>query len=61
MEKSAGCYGGKSLFVEFGRDDCVPENGISSGSFSEWVRSRYLVTDRPDKPVPRASELPGEG
>lgn len=60
-EKSAACYDGASIYVESGPDKCTAENGIISGEFFEWVRSKYLADSEPLKPVKRASELPGEG
>jgi hypothetical protein len=60
-EKSAACYDGASSFIEAGPDDCTAENGIVSGEFYEWVRSRYLVGSEPAEQLKRASELPGEG
>ncbi|WP_163269355.1 hypothetical protein [Chelativorans alearense] len=50
-QKAAGCFDGKSLYVESGPSDCTAENGIKQGKFSEWVRSKFLVEDRPSEPM----------
>ena len=47
---AAGCSGGKAAFVQSGRDDCSKENGISNGEFAEWVDSKGLATEKPDRP-----------
>jgi hypothetical protein len=60
-KKSAACYDGASIFVESGPDECTAENGITSGEFAEWVRSKYLADSEPLKPLKRAAGLPGEG
>lgn len=44
---NAGCYEGKSSFVQSGRDDCSEENGISDGKFAVWVRSDSLADQKP--------------
>jgi len=43
----AGCYEGVAAFVQLGRSDCSPENGISEGDFAEWVRSDALKSEKP--------------
>jgi len=47
---TAGCSGGRSAFVDFGRSDCVEENGIEDGKFAEWTRSDFLDAKRPGDP-----------
>ena len=44
---NAGCFEGKSAFVQSGRNDCSEENGISHGEFAIWVRSDFLVDQKP--------------
>lgn len=40
---SAGCYEGRSSYVEMGPSECTPENGIRNGEFAEWMRSDALA------------------
>lgn len=44
---NAGCYEGKSAFVQSGRNDCSEENGISHGEFAVWVKSDSLTDQKP--------------
>lgn len=44
---NAGCYEGKSAFVQSGRNDCSEENGISQGEFAVWVKSDSLADQKP--------------
>lgn len=47
---AAGCHDGKAAFVQSGRSDCSKENGIANGEFAEWVDSKGLATEKPDRP-----------
>lgn len=58
--KSAGCYEGRSTYVQNGQDSCSAANGIVQGEFAEWVRSDFLAAERPDAPV-AASTLDAHG
>lgn len=49
--RSAGCYDGKSAYVESGRDECSPDNGIVQGKYAEWVKSEFLAKERPAEPI----------
>lgn len=40
---TAGCFDGRSLFVESGPDACTAENGINDGELAEWIRTDFLV------------------
>ncbi|MBL0933874.1 MAG: hypothetical protein IBJ07_03895 [Rhizobiaceae bacterium] len=40
---TAGCFDGRSLFVESGLDACTAENGINDGELAEWIRTDFLV------------------
>lgn len=40
---TAGCFDGRSLFVESGPDACTAENGITDGELAEWIRTDFLV------------------
>jgi hypothetical protein len=54
---NAGCYEGRSAFVQSGRDDCSEGNGISDGKFAVWVRSDFLTSQKPaDDPAPREKD-----
>ncbi|UUP17088.1 SH3 domain-containing protein [Nitratireductor thuwali] len=46
----AACSGGRSAYVDSGRADCTPINGIVGGQFAEWVRSDLLAAQRPADP-----------
>ena len=59
--KTAGCFDGESLFVETGPSGCSAENGITDGEFSEWVKSKFLVSQPPNEPMERSSEDLAEG
>lgn len=58
--KSAGCYEGRSTYVQAGPDSCSVENGIVQGEFAEWVRSDLLAAKPPETPVP-ASTIDAHG
>lgn len=45
---SAGCYEGRSSFVESGPSGCTAENGISDGEFAEWMRADALAAQESD-------------
>jgi hypothetical protein len=47
---NASCVGGRSEYVDHGRSDCVPENGIENGRFAEWVQLNQLSAQRPADP-----------
>lgn len=51
----AACNNGVSLFVDSGNNKCNLRNGISNGTFAEWVSSKYLSTNRPASPAANAS------
>lgn len=51
--RTAGCFDGKSLYVETGRDECVADNGIVNGKYSEWVLSDFLASEAPAEPIVR--------
>jgi hypothetical protein len=59
--KTAGCFDGKSLYVETGPSDCSAENGVANGKFAEWVKSKFLVSEPPIEPMKRGPEDIGEG
>lgn len=61
--RTAGCFDGKSLYVEAGRAECVEENGIVNGKYSEWVQSQFLAQEPPAKPMnrPQPQAAGGEG
>lgn len=40
---TAGCFEGRSLFVESGPDACTAENGIRDGELAEWIRTEFLA------------------
>jgi hypothetical protein len=42
---SAGCYEGRSAYVQHGPNECTEANGIVQGEFAEWVRSEFLAED----------------
>ena len=46
---SAGCFDGRSAYVEEGPDRCLPENGIKDGEFAEWTLSDTLSSIEADK------------
>ena len=48
-EYNAMCSGGKSDLVESGNDECVPKNGITKGTFAEWVPMQQLSKTSPSK------------
>lgn len=52
---NASCFGGRSQYVDSGRADCSPENGIVDGIFAEWVKLDLLSKSRPDDPGKDAS------
>lgn len=39
---NAGCEGGKSIYVDFGESNCLPNNGIINNRFAEWVFMHFL-------------------
>lgn len=49
--RSAGCYNGRSVYVESGSAECSAANGIVHGEYAEWVRSEFLAGQRPDEPL----------
>lgn len=49
--RSAGCYEGKSAYVESGPDECSADNGIVQGEYAEWVKSEFLAEERPKEPL----------
>lgn len=51
----ASCVGGRSKYVDAGRADCVPENGIVDGQFAEWIKLDLLSESRPADPGVGAS------
>lgn len=51
----ASCVGGRSKYVDSGRADCTPENGIVNGSFAEWIKLDLLSENRPADPGKDAS------
>jgi hypothetical protein len=46
---SAGCYEGRSAYVETGESECTAENGIRDGEFAEWMRSDSLASEDGDR------------
>ncbi|WP_157019245.1 hypothetical protein [Mesorhizobium xinjiangense] len=48
--QAAGCYDGRSSYVEVGRSECTIANGIDEGEFAEWVRTENLSKEQPEKP-----------
>ena len=42
---TAGCYDGISIYVEAGREECAPANGIEDGEFAEWVSNDRLAVE----------------
>lgn len=48
---SAGCYEGVSAFVEEGNPECSADNGIRGGEFAEWVQSKFLAAEPPERAV----------
>jgi hypothetical protein len=40
---TAGCFDGRSLYVESGPDACTLENGIRQGELAEWIRTDFLA------------------
>ncbi|WP_417419106.1 hypothetical protein [Hoeflea sp.] len=51
----AACSGGRSAYVDAGRADCTPANGVEGWQFAEWVRSDLLTAKRPADPSVGAS------
>lgn len=51
----ASCVGGRSQYVDSGRADCTPENGIVDGRFAEWIKLDLLSEVRPADPAAGAS------
>lgn len=51
----AACTAGRSSYVDSGNNSCTPQNGITSGQFSEWVAERLLSHTRPTDPASTAS------
>lgn len=51
----AACENGRSRFVDEGKSDCTPENGIKNGQFAEWVSMQYLSKTRPPDPAAGAT------
>jgi len=51
----AACENGRSRYVDEGRDDCIPANGITDGKFAEWVPESALVKIRPADPADTAT------
>ncbi|WP_157776566.1 hypothetical protein [Nitratireductor aquibiodomus] len=49
--KSAGCYEGRSAYVESGPAECSPDNGVIQGEYAEWVKSEFLAEKRPEEPM----------
>lgn len=49
--RSAGCYEGRSAYVESGPDECSVDNGIVQGEYAEWVKSEFLADERPEEPM----------
>ena len=47
----ASCVGGRSEWVDHGRGDCTPENGIDDGRFAEWVQLGLLSAQQPADPA----------
>ncbi|MEO3387654.1 hypothetical protein [Mesorhizobium sp. CAU 1741] len=45
---SAGCYEGRSSYVESGPNGCTAENGIQDGEFAEWMRAETLSPQEAD-------------
>lgn len=40
---TAGCFDGRSIYVESGPDACTAENGIREGELAEWIRTDFLA------------------
>ncbi|MCO6387893.1 hypothetical protein [Aliihoeflea sp. 40Bstr573] len=40
---TAGCFDGRSIYVESGSDACTAENGIRQGELAEWIRTDFLA------------------
>src|SRR5690606_5773958 len=47
---SAGCFDGRSAYVEAGPSGCLPENGIRDGEFAEWTLSEKLSSTEGGEP-----------
>lgn len=46
---SAGCFDGRSAYVESGPSGCEARNGIKDGEFAEWTLSEQLSPVAPDR------------
>lgn len=40
---TAGCFDGRSVYVESGSDACTAANGIRQGELAEWIRTEFLA------------------